>query len=285
MARRNGLSLIEVVVVIAIIAVLIGLLLPAVQNVREAAIRARSVNNLRQINLAVQHYAADHDGRVPDYDPPIQPGRCSIFVALLPYIEQGATYRRLIDTAFTDQANEFVPQYVSPADPTLREENKRFGPASYAANVWAFDHGMTLAASFGDGTSNTLAFAEHYSVCGPAGSAPPTIYEFKYMWFGILPGTFRAATFADGDHGDPWPVTSGSPPVTRGSYVTNPPIATFQTAPAVKDCFALVPQTPHRSGMLAAVMDGSVRTLSPSISPAIYWGVITPAGGEVLADW
>src|SRR5206468_2110817 len=148
--------------------------------------------------------------------------------------------------------NKYVPYYVSPADPTLQEEDKKYGPVSYAANVWAFDRGMSLAASYQDGTSNTLAFAEHYNRCGPQ-------FQFMYVVFGIaMGGTLRPATFADPDWGDPSPVTSGSPPASRASFTTNPPIPTFQTAPAVKDCFVLVPQTPHPSGMLVAVMDGSV---------------------------
>lgn len=281
MERRPGVTLLELLVVIPIIAVLVSQLLPAIQRVRSAALRTQSMNNLRRINLAVQNFAANHDGKLPNYDGykagpnPHRP----VFLAILPHIDQGVLYRTILESSKVGPTNFFIPQYVSPADPTIQDADKQHGPASYGANVWAFDRGATLAATFADGTSNTFAFTEHYHRCGPQQM------QFMYRWVGLLGGAGRPATFADPDHGDPKPVTKGNPPVTGPSFVTFPSVPTFQVAPTQQTCLQIVPQTPHREGMLAALMDSSVRTLSPSISPQIYWAAITPAGGEVLGDW
>ena len=61
---------------------------------------------------------------------------------------------------------------------------------------------------------------------------------------------------------------------------------TFQTAPSRRDCEPSVAQTPHTSGMLAALADGSVRLLASHMSPRTYWSAVTPNGGEILGpDW
>ena len=100
--RWRGFTLIELLVVIAIIAILIGLLLPAVQKVREAAARIQCMNNLKQISLATINCADQHDGKLPpgygDYaaqDPTNSPqdGNGSLFFHILPYIEQDNLYK------------------------------------------------------------------------------------------------------------------------------------------------------------------------------------------------
>lgn len=277
---RRGMTIVELLVAIAIFATLIGLLLPAVQKVREAAIRMQSSNNLKQIILATHHFATANRESLPNLvsNSGTPTYRGTLFYAIIPYTEAGNLYVQQFS-----QGVILVPFYTSPADPTATAENIQNSACSYAANAQVFRNQPNLAGSIPDGASNTIAFAEHY--CRNAKST------YFYTCTDIIPNAHRA-TFADRSgypfpnydplpgYDDVYPVTSG------GQTVASVRGRTFQVAPSIDQCDPAMAQTPHPGGMLVAMTDGSVRTIAPHISEATYWSLVTPNGGETLSsDW
>jgi type II secretory pathway pseudopilin PulG len=280
--RRPALTLIELLMVCAIMIGLMTLIVSAVMRSREAAIRLDSSNNLKQISIALHHFASINRGMTPVVGDELgKQITTKGSILAWPDVTRPSIFRRLlpfVDGAKSVQKKPVVAQYLSPADPTIRLA-KVDHLCSYAANAVAFRSNPRFPATFIDGMSNTIAFAEHYAKCQAT--------TFRYSDHTIPSGR---ATFSDYGHvrpisEGPWPAVYPLKAVSPNVFSTAPGW-TFQVAPHPSKCWASVPQTPHPGGMLVALVDGGVRQLSPSISERTFWGAVTPAAGETHGpDW
>ncbi|AWM35780.1 hypothetical protein GobsT_65260 [Gemmata obscuriglobus] len=277
--RRSGFSLIEVLVAVAILAVLVGLLLPAIQRVRAAGARTEELNKIRQIGLAAHAFAADHQGKLPNVDY-VEPSLgLSLFDSLGNYLE--------ISTSTSESYNH--PRFLqSRYDPTFATPVPETSHAdcSYVSNAVVFRAGASLDTTFADGTSSTIAFSQHYAKCGPAACSwsllGPSCFEYgTNRRIPCDPPHTRRATFADDGYNDVLPLTRGAPPASTGTT----PGVTFQIRPLPTECNFRVLQSFFTDGLLVALGDGSGRLIRPSIDPTVFWGAVTPAGGEIIADW
>jgi prepilin-type N-terminal cleavage/methylation domain-containing protein len=314
---KRGFTLIELLVVIAIIAILIGLLLPAVQKVREAAARMQSANNLKQMALAL-HNMNDTNGVMPlpvgTY--PINgagvgiktPMVGSLQYFMLPYIEQQNAYLAIPNNnghADSWWCSYPVKTYVSPGDPTAPTNgqgdtgNKDGSPVqavgrygtSYAPNEAVFGTPVRgsstptarIPATFQDGTSNTIVFAEKYMICGPSNT------NAGYFYWGetcLSCGNPTNQAGACNRFGSSTGV--GSPPMFYNSLGANygKGNITFQIKPPPATCNPCMLQSPWSGGIMVGLGDGSVRLVNQSISAATWTNAVSPNDGKILgSDW
>ncbi len=301
LGRMRGFTLIELLVVIAIIAILIGLLLPAVQKVREAAARTQSKNNLKQMSLAL-HNMNDTMGKLPciaNYYPsggnawasgwsqgPAAYG--NIFYHLLPYIEQDNVYKRVVWYDSTWAGNYIngaqVKTYQAPGDPSLPAQgvvSDGWGnvPAiSYAANTGVFDgaNGWSssstaggyarIPATFQDGTSNTIVFGERY-------------YQCTY-W-----GSTHHLSRTDQAQGS-WAQWGNSAGIASNYMETQNAAPQVGIPYTSSNCYGLYYQGFSLAGCNVGLGDGSVRTVSPGVSGLTFSNALNPQDGNVLgSDW
>jgi prepilin-type N-terminal cleavage/methylation domain-containing protein len=303
-SRRVGFTLIELLVVIAIIAILIGLLLPAVQKVRESAARSQCANNMKQLSLAVHDFHSVH-GKLPPawYWDPNAAGMCcptwvspgagfagpygSLHYFLLPYIEQDNLFAQGKTSSSQKNAawQTVVKTFICPSDftsgtwpkgngPNTNNANgprPSFGSTNYAGNVWVFTpHPTNITAAIPDGLSNTVLFCEMYQNCNNRGDGPA--WAWIEPWQG--PPSTDVAMF-------------GCPSSGYGSCRDyNQGGVAFQVAPSLTDCIYTTIQTPHTGSMVVGMADGSMRGVTAAISTRTWEWACYPNDGKVLPnDW
>jgi prepilin-type N-terminal cleavage/methylation domain-containing protein len=275
--ERKGSTLIELLVVAAIVGVLLALTLPAIVRLRDAALTTAGANQLRQVALATLHYADAQNGILT-----AQPNGPPILSNILPFTDAWPAFAAA-GTGTFDWEPAVRRLFVSPSDPSL--EYYPTDPAimplngntSYAANALAFvERPMRYPESLSDGTSNTVLFAEHVARCG-TDARTVGVTQFVAS-LGTVRGKSHLSRFHRGSFSDA---------AYRDVTPTSPASATsaIQPTPPFQKCDPKIPQALHSSGMLAAMGDGGVRTIAPSIDPRTFWSLVTPDGGEVPRGW
>jgi prepilin-type N-terminal cleavage/methylation domain-containing protein/prepilin-type processing-associated H-X9-DG protein len=313
--RRSAFTLIELLVVIAIIAILIGLLLPAVQKVRAAAMRMQCGNNLKQLCLAVHNY---HDTQKV-LPPARDSNSLSTHAYILPYLEQDNAFRLVNFNASWNAAGNAaacavpVKTFVCPADPYATLVPPGWAGTSYRVNqgsqiLWglpaASGPNSTMPAPDGpfflnsairltdiiDGTSNTAAWSEH--VMGDFTNATGTDQADTFEP-GTYPGTPDQAV-ADCAGVNPTNlgmqgVSNVGAPWLQGYHSTT--IYFHVGLPNTRSCMfppgriATTANSAHIGGVNMALCDGSVRFVSNGVPLTTWRALGSRNGGEVVGDY
>lgn len=332
MRRLRAFTLVELLVVIGIVAILLALLLPAVQQARESARRTQCRNNLKQIVLALHNYEQSNR-RFPPGSVFSAEASWSVHGRLLPFLDQGNSYAQIhLDQLWCDPINlmtgvqkQFIPTYSCPSDPnagTLFLADADEGPVmptnyGYNFGSWFvfdprsgsgsdgcfFPNSSVGVNSISDGMSNTLACAEvksyqpfFYNTLNP-GPTPPARPDELAQWAAAAVFHLGADLQENSGHNE-WcegavhetGFTTVFAPNTRVNYHHSDSRmydvdynSRYEGSSLTQPTYAAITSRSYHSGCVhAALMDGSVRSISNTIALDVWRALGTIQGSEVM---
>jgi prepilin-type N-terminal cleavage/methylation domain-containing protein/prepilin-type processing-associated H-X9-DG protein len=316
MRTRCAFTLVELLVVLAIVAVLLGLLLPAVQKVREAAARTQCRNNLKQLGLAL-HNHHDAYGNFPTGSNRPFPNVFSAHAYLLPFLEQENLQRTVNflrapvplggddGSANRAAAVTLVRAFLCPSDnETGRVPGSDYGGTNYVAcagtgtagnGLLALGDGTFFQASrvrlgdIGDGASNTVAFSESLLGDGspPADKSRPDGQRRTLE----LPGASDTTPTVCKEGAGLWPGERGARWINGqyGDTLYNhfyTPNASFWDCSNANHVQGLTTaRSQHPAGVNVLLCDGSVRAVVNGVAMDVWRALATRAGGEVVGEY
>jgi prepilin-type N-terminal cleavage/methylation domain-containing protein len=309
--KRSAFTLIELLVVIAIIAILIGLLVPAVQKVREAAARTQTINNLKQCGLAVQNFAGTYQTKMPMNG--YFSGRyTSVFGHILSYVEQDNVYKSVpnntnaaIPPAFTTTLanqtaastpagvyiNAVIPAFQAPSDASQGASTGlgvtvTAGITSFASNGHLFNpnpgaaplappvapaNNVSYTPTAATGTPPRLP-----ATFGSAGTSNVVMFATHYATCNSIDQTWSNPTISYFLANVSTIVPQPAPNLAAGAGTNGIPVA----------CVQQLPQGFNAAGAQVGMGDGSVRTVTPAVSSTTWQTVCNPQSTSPPAsDW